>query len=731
MLKTFDFNGEQFKYYTPEDIRLILKNISRETRKKHKIEYYNTANAFDIETTSIIRDDEKIGIMWMWSFALEDNVIIGRTWQEFIECLTAISKSLVCYSKRHFVIYCHNLPFEFQWLRRWFEWDKVFCLDKRKPILAITTTGIEFRCSLALSGYALANLPNVKHKKLVGELDYSLTRHNKSDIKINELAYSIRDVQCVVDYIQNKIIEDRGITKIPMTKTGYVRLACRNACYGSTHRTPHYKVYRELMEHLTIVPEEYDMLKYAFQGGFTHANPYLARKCSRGIDGHYYLCNVGSFDISSDYPTEMVAENGFPMSKGEFVTISTVEELRELSKDYFLIIDITIFNLEDKIFIDNPLSKSRCIAHSKDIRVNNGRVTSAGFVQTIITSIDFEIFEACYTMERVKINRCIRYLKGYLPTPFVTQVLEFYKAKTTLKGVTNDEVENADIKYMWGKENLNATFGCSVTDPCQDIITYTGDIIEPYYPEVMNVEKTLSKYNKNKNRFLFYPWGVAITALARRRLWGLILACGNDYCYADTDSVKVRNPEKYEKYFKKSDEIITRKLQRAVKYHGLKWEDVAPKNKYGESKQLGLWELEHVYKRFRANGAKRYMYQLEDGSVNLTVSGLNKKKAIPYISARAENDIEKMFKMFDVGMEIPPPYSGRMISYYIDDEISGTVTDYNGVVAPYYEKSAICLTGGSYTMDYMNEYEQYKHWIELMFNVCSENVIVERRLNIE
>lgn len=751
MKHEFSFNGENFIYYDPEDIGLILDRINRDIVSKKKIQYYNSANAFDIETTSYIRDEKKCAFMYLWSLALEDDIILGRTWEEFVGVCNAISDSMVTYSRRRFVIYIHNESFEFQWFRRWFEWEKVFSLDRRVPILAVTTSGIEFRCSYHLSGYALKDLPVKEHKKLVGALNYEWVRHSKTPLQNSEKAYSIRDVQTVVEYIRGKIEEDGNITKIPMTKTGYVRLACRRSCFGTGKHNDQYEKYMALINKLTLFPEEYSMLKEAFQGGFTHANAFYVRQCERGINGKHYLENVGSFDITSDYPAEMVAENGYPMSKGKFFNNPSRKVIKTSIEKYFCIIDVSFYDLEDKVHIDNPISLSRCTDYpGKGVILNNGRVVSSPFVRMTITHIDLEVIKACYGFSRMVVHRLIRYKRGYLPKEFITQVLDFYKAKTTLKGLSGYDPETGEDyerKYMWGKENVNATFGCTVTDVCQPLVIYNEGLEQIWSENEVNIEKTLKKYNHQKNRFLFYPWGVAITSYARRRLWGVILAVGWDYVYSDTDSVKILNPEKHLDIFKKSDAIITEKLKKAVEYHGLTWDDVAPKNQKGEPKQLGLWEWEHTYSKFRTCGAKRYMCEYpgalevknyrDDGTeevqkydLTLTVSGLNKKTAIPYLLKKYKTN-DEVFKHFTQGLEVPPPYSGRMVSYYVDEDIKEDVVDYLGNPYTVIERSGVALENTSYTMDYAESYERYKVYIDEWVGIHDPQNELERRLKVE
>ena len=80
-------------------------------------------------------------------------------------------------------------------------------------------------------------------------------------------------------YIQERIETDGDITRIPYTKTGYVRRYCRNSCMyeGRSHKKNGWKFleYSRLMEGLQLEVDEYKQLKRAFQGGFTTLTPFI------------------------------------------------------------------------------------------------------------------------------------------------------------------------------------------------------------------------------------------------------------------------------------------------------------------------------------------------------------------------------------------------------------------------------------------------------------------------
>ena len=209
-----------------------------------RTEYFNIPAAFDIEASSWMTgnyEDDNVrhfATMYIWQFGLNGSVIFGRTWDEFGYLIEKLEKVLHLNKKRHLIIYIHNLGYEFQWIRRWFDWDKVFAIKNRRPVYAISG-GIEFRCSYFLSNYALAYigeelLQKYPVHKLVGDLDYRLIRHSATPLTTKELAYCFNDVKVLMSYIQEKIENDGDITKIPLTNPGYVRNYCRSECFGTS-----------------------------------------------------------------------------------------------------------------------------------------------------------------------------------------------------------------------------------------------------------------------------------------------------------------------------------------------------------------------------------------------------------------------------------------------------------------------------------------------------------------
>lgn len=721
--------------YTPADISRVLdyavneKNITGNNKGK---KVYNIPCAFDIETTSFYRDIdgktysyeqvckmtdsngkrvklEKCSLMYVWQFGINGYIIVGRTWEEFVTMCETIQTVLQLNEKLSLIVYVHNLSYEFQFIRNLFEWEKVFSIDLRKPIYAITKQFIEFRCSYLLSGYSLAKLGEqlLKYpcRKMSGDLDYSKIRHTGTPLTPAEIGYCVNDVIVVMSYLQERIEEYKGLQRLPITKTGFVRNYCRKHCLRKTDengKQVNNWDYQNLIHDLTINDlEEFNALQRAFAGGFTHANAVYTDEVVTDVD---------SYDFTSSYPFVMVAEQ-YPMSRGVKINVKSMKQFEFLISKYCCVFDVEFTDIFANVMQDNPISVSKCII-KENIAENNGRVVCGKRIVLTITEIDYNIIKNFYTWGSMKIGNMYCYKRGYLPTEFVKAILHLYEAKTKLKGVAGKEVE-----YLNSKEMLNSCYGMSVTNPLRDEFVYNGE----WDINRMTAEQQtelLEKYNTSKNRFLFYPWGVYVTAYARRNLFTGIFEAGADYVYSDTDSIKLRNGDLHKDYFKAYNMTVEMKLRKACKHHGLDFSLCMPETIKGITKILGVWDYEGRYSRFKTLGAKRYMVEEKNAlqvggksyNFSLTVSGVNKKSAIPYLLEQYGE--AGIFEAFTNYLDIPPTATGKNIHTYIDYEIAGAITDYMGNTADYLELSGVHLEPTGYSLSLSVMYINYLRGIK-------------------
>ena len=679
--------------------KIVTANLPITTDNK-RISYYEVPAAFDIETSSFYYNGEKNATMYIWQFGILNWVTYGRTWDELRIFLDTLTMVMGLSEELKLVVYVHNLSYEWQFFRKQFKWNKVFFLDERKPVYA-QTGGIEFRCSLKLSSKSLAkvgdDLVKYKEHKHVGDLDYQLNRFHSTPITDEEFGYCEADIRVLLAYIQEKIETDGSICYIPLTNTGYVRNYCRKACFKK------YKDYKRLMELLTLEPEEYKQLKRGFAGGFTHA---CAKYVAEGKESP--LKDVGSFDFTSSYPAVMLTEQ-FPMSKGELVPyIDDWEELQMYLHKYCCLFDVTLTNVSPKVDYDHPISVSKLIK-SSGVREDNGRVVSAESITLTMTEQDWFTFEEFYYYENYDFKYFRIYEKKFLPKPFYKAILDLYKKKTILK-----DVEGEEINYMISKNMLNAAYGMIVTDIVRDVLDYDYSISDYIPPSKPDLEEAIDKYNNSKKRFLFYPWGVWVTAYARRNLFSGILACGDDYIYSDTDSIKIFNPEKHMDYIEDYNNKLLSRINSIAEYLGIDPEEYAPKNKKGVPKPIGIWEYEGKYKRFKTLGAKRYLVEKQDGTYILTVAGVNKKKACQYLVEKYKDP----FIGFTHDLIVPAEYSGRLTLTYVDKPCDGLGTDYLGNKCEYHEQTFIHMEPSDYNLTMSSE---YRGFINLLYGIKEDS----------
>ena len=731
--------------YDVDDIENVLMNqcalvsftASSKRYEGERIRYLNCPAAFDIETTSTEIGGEKISFMYQWQFGINGAVFMGRTWEEFVELIERISQFYYASATKRIVIFIENEAFEFQFMRKYFDWEYVFSLDERRPVAALTTLGIEFRCSYILSGYSLEkigeNLMTYKCNKLVGQYDYNKIRHCDTPLTQTELNYCEMDVRVVMAYIQEKIEEDGSIANILLTKTSYVRQYVRR--YTLYNKDPLIsKDYKKLIKKLTLEPDEYLLAHEAFTGGFTHGNPYyidVTLKTGNTINNKV-IKSIHSIDFTSSYPSSLIAFK-YPMGKGTKREITSKKEFLKYynSSAFVSIFKIRLINLTEKENVpDNILSLSKCFIDEDhkvkmshhDAITNNGRIVMAyRDVYTTITSVDFESLTKFYDFD-YEVTTMWIYKADYLPKPFIECILHFYKLKTELKDIPGKEAE-----YQWAKGMLNALYGMCVTDICRDDIVY--DDLQQWSHQkhdFSGISNLIYDYNTSKSRFLSYIWGVFCTAYSRANLYSGLLEFNEDYIYSDTDSIKCINIEDHMTYFNNYNFWIVNCLENTLKHYNIDPAEISPLDKNGKSHPLGVWDWEtqkDPYLKFKSLGAKRYLtYQKKKGH-SLTVAGLPKSTgeldANDHIIKTVKKLVDRygedgIFDAFKNDMVVTPDETNKLLLTYVDGPCEGYITDYLGHVGHYSERSYVHMAKIGF------EFSRDKAFIDYLLGIKTE-----------
>jgi hypothetical protein len=655
--KEITYNINDFPY------RQFLYN---KTVSKKGIQYYNISSAFDIETTTVdgIKDStgkyisNPFGFMYQWQFCICDTVCFGRTFEELTTFFDRLAEYLQLNSKKKLVIYVHNLSYEFQFIKDFLNIESMFAKDKRK-VLKFSTSCFEFRCSYFLSNMNLIkfceNSELCIHYKMADTYDYTKLRTPKTPLTNEELAYCYNDVRGLCECIDTLLLEDNILT-IPLTNTGYVRREFRKKMRTEKNQ--------RLFKKTALNEQEYLMLRRAFRGGNTHANRRYAGK---------KIKNVHSYDIQSSYPAVMSIEE-YPVGKFTAVTLDTQQKLEEYCIKYCVVMDIEFYDIE---LIDNIsipyIDIAHCRKHSKIVN-DNGRILKADYIEMTLTNIDLDIIIDTYTFSGLYIQNAMYSIKGKLPLEFRQTLMEFYTAKTELKGVNGKEYE-----YMKSKNRVNSGYGMTVTAIDHSEIEYNNHEWFEIQPDTATA---LEKYYNGKNNFLSYQWGVFVTAHARKHLQDLLNKVNDYVVYTDTDSIKFIG-EKNKKYF----EQVNAELIKIAKNNDI---PALAYDKKGVARYLGVWDYEGCYDEFKTLGAKKYCYN-KGGEFHITVSGMSKKKGAKAVGGIDNFIIGKTFN--DVG---------RTVSWYNESEIQQITVNNDTFTTA----SNIGILETSYTLGITNEYHE-------------------------
>lgn len=629
--------------------RKFYKNITVDNRKI-KTYYYDIPMSFDIETTSISKE---IGsYCYIWQFQITDHCFIGRSLSEYVDFINILSDKLNLSENKKIIVYVHNLSYEFQFIKDFFIIKNVLATKTHQPITAETDTVI-YKCSLKLSGMSLDTLSHtVGAKKLTGYLDYDKKRNSSTVLTVKEIKYCIEDVNIIIKYITEQRDIYGEIKKIPNTLTGRVRKELRDNVTTE---------YKNIMKNLTISGiGEYQLLKEAYQGGFTHSN-YTFTDIT--------VKDIVSYDFNSSYPARFIYNN-FPMSRGVKVNTGNIthDKLNEYINKYCCIMKCKLTELCVKEEKECIIPKHKCKAVNSVI--NNNRIMSADELIITLTDVDFRNIIKFYDYEEIYISDLYIYKRGRLPDYLINTVIKWYREKNELKNVKGSETQ-----YNLRKILLNSLYGCSVTDVIQDTVTYHNGWL-------INTGETpddkIKKYN-DSDKLFFYPWGVFCTAYARNELFNIIYDMGKNYIYSDTDSVKcVRN--------EKTEAIITG--------YNLKYIEMKKKSNIYIDK-IGEAEFDGHYDIFKTLGSKRYIYTA-DGVTHITLSGIRNKGKKYIINKYGKYGV---YKYFNNGLAVPADDTGKLTHFYIDTEPTPYIlTDYNGVTEEVIITSSVYLENAPFSL---------------------------------
>ena len=640
--------------------------------------YKDLICAFDIETSRLPNTEQSF--MYVWQLSIDNRLYItGREWDQFLTCMQIIAESA---GKQRVIIYVHNLSFEFQFLSGIYKFGEkdVFAVKARKILYCLMNGNIEFRCSYLLTNVSLReflkemNVPDQKK-----HLDYSITRYPWTELTADEKEYNKADVVGLIEALKIKK-KQTGDTwdSIPYTQTGYVRRDAKKAL----------RPYYQKCKAMRPTYEQYILLREAFRGGNTHANRYYVGDI---------LKNVGSIDIASSYPSQIVYRKYpmNPMKKGK------IEYFMQVKYAWLSRVHFTNIRLKDKYwgFPFIPMHKTRNIYNYIN---DNGRVLEAEILDMTITDIDYDIIKGEYEWDKVEFYETWGAPYRYLPRAFRQLTLKYFYDKTEFKGVEGKEVE-----YQLAKQKINSLYGMSAQDPGKQKLLYYDDAVDKFAPDP---DEPPQKIVEESTAFLPYQWGVWVTAWARYQLEQGLKLAGDNAVYCDTDSVKYLGD-------------LDIKADTKARVKEAKENKAYAKDNKGVTRYLGVFEYEGKSDEFRTWGAKRYATRKGE-KLNVTVSGVVKQSE-DKVTGAAELQKKGGMKAFAENLVFEESGGARAI--YNDDvhttvEIDGHILEIT---------KNVTIEDRTYTLSLSKDYSKIiseisKEKLDNFFDVCY-NMSVERQ----
>lgn len=629
-----DGSTEQREIRSVYDVELPQLRFEPRGRgaKKSTPDYYDAICCLDTETSKSASEtlihDQSVTLVhgvwiYQWCVGINDTLIAGRTADELLQLLHMLVQHYELDETRHLVIWVHNLAYDASYvlngLWKMFEGQvEMFATGQRRPIRIDICKGLELRCSYKLVNKSLASwcvdAAPIPHKKLVGAIDYNVLRTPETELTSEDWDYMINDVLCQQDCLRVTLRYER-LRTVPMTSTGFVRRAMRNAAKKD-------KSWSRSFKNQLPTAEQYLMMREAFIGGYAHCN-----SLAMGI-----WHNITGVDAASMYPAGLATEM-YPIGKWYWREIYKYKDLRKQiwREDEATICKITFENLRLRDFADwrpyLPYSKAVAIAPRMLCTLDNGKIIHAPRATFTLCDLDLRIVFEQYTFDKLLVHKCMTCRRGPLPDWFKDEMRKWYIDKVQLKTGPEGETETERVerlrRYAESKERLNAIYGMCATAWTHDTYKFDFTSQEWSVPESKHdlaslreaIDAMRAPWSK---QFLRYDWGLYCTAWARTHLWHAMECCEFPL-YTDTDSVKGGDWD----YDKLAD--YNRFLRKASDAAGFTIEDMS-----GTPRPIGVFEPDGQYRRFSALHAKCYAYEDEaTGELHCTIAGVTASNGLP------------------------------------------------------------------------------------------------------
>lgn len=691
-INKFIMDGLEYSYINVSDFLQNPKAYLKDPGNYDRSKYKNICAAFDIETSKI---DEEHSTMYLWSFAMDNQTYIGRTWGEFKRFTKALHDTLKLKDNARLLCWVHNLSYEWQFMKKQIKFaydarhdcDNVFAVDPRKVVYFVQDTFIEYRDSLILTQRPLKALPGTYKlpiQKLDGDIfDYEEARHYMTPLSNYQLAYSINDVQ-ILRWMHQRYIKPtflhQGIN-IPLTATGIPRDELKRA-FKKIPKPDRMALRKKLRRGFPREAVYKSVMRWLFRGGYVHTNGAIADELIDEISN--------SEDFKSAYPAALLQER-MPWRfcyKDPSWWYKYAYPNKKINKR--LAADVAWFGIFKfngiKPKSTNSIESKSKILDSQGAIFDNGRLRSADYIRVMINELDFQIYDLYYEWESVECEGIRVASKEELPAYLKDLILKYFAAKETLERDTMD--------YNISKSNLNSIYGMTVTGLINESLMLNED--SKFIPsgKIKEYEKLI------QNQILLPWWGIWTTSIVRFRLLSNMAKIpDSQVLYCDTDSLKLTN----EYGNKWVIDTYNDKIHRINKNMYVGDYDRALFS------ELGTFTPDGKYYKFKALGAKKYGYAAIAKNkksskyymkTNFTVAGCRKGTIEKYAK-----DVKKdPFDCFNNHLILDEEHSEKLTSHYNDEGFELDFVDVNGKIAHIKEGSCITLNPTTFEIKLAEDY---------------------------
>lgn len=562
--------------------------------------YLSGIHGFDLEDSKVNINDTVHGLVYLWSIRVCNTNIYGRRIEEIQQCFEQLCEHIP--DGKRLVVWVYNLSHEFQFIKDLFDMSDVFCPAPRQPIRAVVNDKIELRCAWYLMGKK-KTLDDVCIEMGIGRklqgYDHEVFRTPDTELSEFDLDYNITDTQMLCECVEQKLkMCNDNLYTVPFTSTGYTRERVR-------------AIRRELswLSSLKVNFETQQHLENVMRGGVCIENEWKQNKL---------IERVQYFDETSAYIWALCCCK-YPMKNFTFYDQECngtfdnerIKRFEQIGRCWFGRVRLLNVKMKNNLVIPYiPIAKCTQYVHEN---THSGYIKNADFLETWITDVDWKIICDTYDFDEYFEFDDVHWSKyGFLPDELTQLLKNLFQDKTTLKTC------GTKSQYEHAKTLLNSVYGIMVQSLTRRQAIFDDE--NGFTSIDMNNEESY----KYKRMLLPYQWGVWCTAHARQALFQAIEACGRSIVYVDTDCVIFEENEAVERAL---NDINEQKIQQC-REHGAFAVDNNEQLHF-----MGVFTHDKSFAKFKTLGPKMYCSELKDGTIELTCSGVNKRKGSAFIKS--------------------------------------------------------------------------------------------------